>query len=474
MRKEKDALGELLISDDAYYGIQTERARKNMVSGHTISEHPTFIRSLAAIMKAAAFANLEIGALPKEEAMAIAKAADEVMNGEMASQFPLDVLQGGGGTSTNMNMNEVIANRANELLIGRKGYDRIHPNSHVNLGQSTNDVIPAAMKLTCFFELETIVSGLKALETSVKQKAEEFSDVVKIARTCLQDALPITLGQEFLGYLGLIQRHIAKTERVSKHCLAIPLGATAVGTGLGSFPGYCDAVIRHLSEILGLKLEQEDNLFDALQNADLYIDVSGVLKSLATGLSKIATDLRIMSSGPQAGLAEIFLPPVQPGSSIMPGKVNPVIPELVNQVCYQVCGNDFAITMAVEGGELDLNVWEPVIIKCLHESCTLLVKCMPLLAESCIDGIVPNRDRCNQYAESSLAASTVLASALGYEIGSKITVFAAKHGMTLKDAAVELGHLTVDEADKHLNNTTLTDPDRSALAVRELANKSRV
>lgn len=463
MRREKDSLGELFVPDDAYYGIQTERAIQNFpISGHPVGDYPRFIWCLAAIKKAAALANRDIGVLDDAVANAICRAADDIMNGKMKDQFPIDVFQGGGGTSTNMNINEVIANRANEILIGHKVYDRVHPNTHVNMCQSTNDVIPSAMKMTCYYHLQELLESIKVLEEVVSDKTTEFKDVVKIARTCLQDAVPITLGQEFSGYLSFLRRQADDIRRIADSCLQLPLGATAVGTELGTFPGYVDLVFQHLNKISGIPVVREQNFFDGLQNGDVYIHISATLKALATGLSKMASDLRLLSSGPRAGLSEIELPAVQPGSSIMPGKVNPVIPEMINQVCYQVCGNDFCITMAVEGGQLDLNVWELVILRCLMESCTLLSNSIPLFARKCVQGIKANLPTCQEYAESSISLSTVISTLFDYETGSKVAKYAWDKSVSVKDAAIEMGLLTPSEAEQLLNPMLLADQKQSA------------
>lgn len=469
-RTEHDSIGNLEVPADAYYGIQTERARRHFdVSGRTIGDHPVFIHAIAAIKKAAALANKEVGTLDPEAADAICAAADEVMQGKLSAEFPMDVFQGGGGTSANMNVNEVVANRANEILTGHKGYDRVHPNTHVNMGQSTNDVIPAAMHLAFHEYLTELAKSLEYLEGTLKQKTEEFKDVVTISRTCLQDAVPITLGQEFSGYSSFVQRHVALTKETARACLTLPLGATAVGTGLGAFAGYIDKVYPHLAEITASPVVKDENLFDGLQNSDAYLKVSGALKSVATGLGKMARDLRLLSSGPRSGFGEIELPAVQPGSSIMPGKINPVMPELINQICYQVCGNDVAITAAVEGGELDLNVWEPVIVKCVAESSTLLTRGIRLFTDHCVSGIKANENVCRKYAESSLAISTVASALFGYERGTEVAKTAFAHGISAKQATIDLGLLTPQEAETLMDPLMLTDYQRSGhiLAVRK-------
>lgn len=458
MRKEKDMLGELFLPDDVYYGVQTERAKRNFsISEQKISHYPKFIWCLAAIKKSAALANRKVGILEKEIVDAICTAADEIMNGKMDGQFPVDIFQGGGETSANMNVNEVIANRANEILTGHKGYDCVHPNNHVNMGQSTNDVIPSAVKMACYLYLLELHSAMGEFKAILRRKTREFKDVVMVARTCLQDAVPITMGQEFSGYLSFIRRQMQEVKKAAGTCLDIPLGATAVGTGIGIFPGYKEAIYRYLPKISGIPVRKEKNFFDGLQNGDVYIRISAVLKSLATGLSKMAGDLRLLSSGPRAGFGEIELPAAQPGSSIMPGKINPVIPEMIMQVCYQICGHDLSVTMAVEGGELDLNVWESLIMKCLFESCKLLTNSMRLFADRCIVGIKVNRETCLAHAEASIALVTALVPIFGYQTAVNVAQKALSEGATIKETVVEMGLLKTKEANELLNPMNLTD-----------------
>lgn len=464
MREERDSLGALCVPESAYYGIQAERARQNFaVSGHTIDELPIFIRCIAEIKKAAARANWKIGVLEQELCEAICEAADEIIQGKMKGHFPVDIFQGGGSTSTNMNVNEVIANRANEILTGKRGYCPVHPNTHVNMGQSTNDVIPAAIGLACYRYAEALEKSLWCLEDTLAGKVKEFSCVVKVSRTCIQDAVPITLGQEFSGYHAFVQRHLDLLQQMTFAApLELPLGGTASGTGLGVFPGYLRQVYLELKEITGIEVKQKENLFDGLQNGDGYIRLSAYLKSLATGLGKISRDLRLMSSGPRAGLQEIVLPAVQPGSSIMPGKINPVMPELMNQVCYQVCGNDTAVMMAAEGGELDLNVWEPVIIKNLTESFEILTGSIRLFAKLCVEGIKANVENCRAGAESTLANATVISAVFGYETGTQVAKEAYKTGKTVKEVAVSMGVLTEAEAEAMLDPLLLADVKQSS------------
>ncbi len=463
MFKEKDCLGELDVREDVYYGIQTERARNNFaISGTTCDDLPEFIKAVAEVKKAAALANCKIGALDEKICKAICAAADEIISGKMRGNFPVDVFQGGGSTSTNMNVNEVIAKRANEILTGRKGYDAVHPNTHVNRGQSTNDVIPTAIEITCYRYAVDLKKSLEHLTAAMARKVDEFKTVVKTSRTCLQDAVPITLGQEFSGYENFLRRHIKLLDELFfGKPLELTLGGTATGTGLSTFDGYQSEVFVQLREVTGIDVKQKENLFDGFQNGDDYIRISAYLKSLATGLGKIATDLRMMSSGPRCGLQEIFLPAVQPGSSIMPGKVNPVMPELVNQICYQVCGDDVAITMAVEGGELDLNVWEPVIIKNLTEQFKILTGGMIKFADLCIDGIKANVEKLRADAESTMANATVVSAILGYVKGTEIAQKAVAENKTVKQVVKELKLFDDAEIDKLFDTLMMTDSARS-------------
>nr|VFK37076.1 MAG: Aspartate ammonia-lyase [Candidatus Kentron sp. SD]VFK41141.1 MAG: Aspartate ammonia-lyase [Candidatus Kentron sp. SD] len=463
-RREKDALGELSIPSDVYYGIHAERGRRNFaVSRDTIGDWPNYLRCLAMLKKAAALTNAEIGAIEPSIADAICAAADEVINGRIAPRhFPVCVLQGGGGVSTHMNINEVLANRANEILTGRKGYDRVHPFDHVNRNQSTNDVVISGFRLAMHRELMDLIVALRILEDVLEEKTATYKDTVKLSRTCLQDAVPITLGQEFSAYLAPIRRGIRLLDKYAIQCLELPLGATAVGTGLGTSAGYRELISPHLADVSGLGVLKSSNFFDSLQNGDLFIQISGALKSIATSMSKMATDLRILSSG----AAELRLPAVQAGSSFMPGKVNPAIPELMNQIAYVVCGNDVAVTMAVEGGELNLNVWYSVIAKGLVESCQLLANAAPIFARRCIAGIEVDEALCRERAERTLAISSVIANLFGYEQGVEVSRFAQERKLSVGRAAVKLGLLSGSEADELFDPMTLTDADRSAEAIR--------
>lgn len=462
MRVEYDLLGKLAIPKEVYYGAQTERARLLCnPSKEKLYQYPEIITSIAAIKKAAAIAHRELKVLDSQIADAIVSACDEILDGGYLNQFIVDIFNGGGGVSIHMNLNEVIANRANEIITGEKGYDLVHPNTHVNMGQSTNDVLPSAMKIALYHNLKAVIRGVKPLRDITKIKSEEFVDIVKVSRTCIQDAVPITLGQTFSSYYSFFNRQVNELEKLLNDILFLPLGATAVGTGLGAYKGYKELAINELGKITGLDIKSEENLFDGLQNTDLYVKTSAALKALATGTSKIATDIRLMSSGPRSGFNEIEIASTQNGSSIMPGKVNPALPELMNMVCYQVCGNDVSITMASEGGELDLNVWESVIIINLLGSCKLLSKTMPVFAEKCVKTIKPNYEKCKHDAENSLALAVVVSAMFGYEKGSEVAKLASKQNSTIKEAAIKMGLLTSELADKVLDPLMLSDSEKS-------------
>lgn len=467
MRKDTDLLGSMMIPESAYYGIQTLRAVENFaVSGRSAADIPHLLYSIAAIKQAAAKANTKIGALDKEIANAIVQASKEVMEGALDEHFPIDIFQGGGGTSTNMNMNEVIANRANEIATGKISYDFVQPNTHVNMGQSTNDVIPASIKMTCRIHIKSLLAELEKLEQVLSEKTQVFANIIKLGRTCLQDAVPMTFGQQFSGYHSQVKRLKEILTIANESALALPLGATAVGTGLSTHEGYLEAVYQELREITGENYSPEENFFDGLQNGDFYLEISSQLKKLAAFLSKMATDFRIQGSGPRSGFNELIVPAVQPGSSIMPGKINPVIPELVNQVAYQVIGNDVAITMAVEGGELDLNVWEPIIIKALFESCTLLTNLIPIFINKCVKDLKVNEQVSQRYAEESTALATVIATLFGYQMGSSVAKAAHEKQCSVREVVLEKNILTPEQADYLLDPMIMTDPRKSAAAIK--------
>lgn len=443
-----------------YYGNQTRLAMGNFgISGQTIVEIPFFVPILIQIKKAAVWSNWQLGELDGEIASAIIQAADEIIANTNPDEFAIDIYQGGGGTSSNMNVNEVLANRANEIVTGQKGYDKIHPNDHVNKGQSTNDVIPTALKLTIYHCLKDLEKKVAQTISVIQKKEREFQSIVKLSRTCLQDALPITFGQYLSGYVASLKRQLKQIKVVREECLFVPLGATAVGTGLGANSKYKDKVLRVLGKQLKVKLQTEENLFDALQNADFWIMVSATLKSLASILHKISSDLRLLSSGPRSGFMEIRLPEVQAGSSIMPGKVNPAIPEMMMQVYFRVLGNDTSVSRACEG-ELDLNIWEMILLHTLTESINLLTKALPLFNEKCLKGLTVNENRCRQNVENSPALATVISLLSSYSQATKLVEEASKKNQTIKEASIASGFFTPKEADELLCPHLLTDPKK--------------
>lgn len=471
-RTERDCLGEMQISNDCYFGIQTHRMLKvSGVAGLPIVFFPDILRAMAKIKKAAALANAEIGALDPTIAQAMAQASDRVYSGEFDDQFPLDMWQGGGYTCFNMNVNEVIGNLANEILTGHKGQETVHPNTHVNMGQSTNDTIPSATHLAIVPRIDKLIQRLEELRKSFDQKAQDFSSIVKVGRTCWQDALPLTLGQEFSGYSSLIGRLIQKLRLVRPQCLEIIMGGSAVGTGLSSAPGYMEAFYKTLSKELGEEVRPFGNLFDGFQNADTIVSVSGIVKEVAASLSKISKDLRLMSSGPRAGFMEITLPSLSPGSSIMPGKINPTVPEMVIQVAHQVIGNDLAISLALEEGELDLQVWDATLYKCLFENLQIVTESVLILRRDCVDGIIANKERCLEEAEGSIALSTVIATIFGYPKGVEVAHYCEKHNCTVKEAVLKMNLLTEDEAASLLDPGLMAEPQRMAKAIKNFINK---
>lgn len=467
-RIERDCLGEMEIPDNCYYGIQTTRMMS--VSGCAnlpVSFFPDMHKALAQIKKAAARANSKIGAMNNDIAEAIAQACDEIIEGKFADQFPLDMWQGGGYTCVNMNINEVVGNRANEILTGKKGSDKVHPNTHVNMGQSTNDTIPSATHLGMIARFDELIRELELLSVSLRAKEKEFKDVVKVGRTCLQDALPLTLGQEFGGYASVIERLRNQAVSMRTGCFEIVMGGSAVGTGFSAEPGYMDAFYEEISKQYEQTITPMKDLFDGFQNPDFIVEVSGLVKKVAMTLSKISKDLRILGSGPRSGLMEINLPALSPGSSIMPGKINPTVPEMVIQISHQVTGNDVAISMAYDEGELDLNVWDATFYKCLFESFQLVNAELPILRKHCIDGITANKQRCEDEANASIALSTVVAAALGYPLGVKVAHYCEKNNVSVKEAVVQMGLMTSEEADKLVNPMLMANPEAAAQVVAE-------
>src|SRR5215218_6848806 len=422
VRVEHDLLGEREIPDDALYGVQTLRALENFpITGIALREFPSLIEALAAVKEAAALANAELGLLSPEVADVIVKAAREIRAGRHHEHFLVDMIQGGAGTSTNMNANEVIANRALELSGKPRGeYQFVHPNNHVNLSQSTNDVYPTAMKLALHSQIEGLALAMSELAASFLAKGDEFSPFIKMGRTQLQDAVPMTLGQEFTAFGRTILEDVQRLGEAQALIREINLGGTAIGTGITAPPGYAEAVRAHLSQITGLELITAPDLIEATADTGAFVQLSGVLKRCAVKISKICNDLRLLSSGPRAGFGEINLPPMQPGSSIMPGKVNPVIPEVVNQVCFDVIGGDVTVTLAAEAGQLQLNVFEPVIAFRLLAGISSLSNACRVLRERCIEGITPNPDRMRHFVEHSIGIATALVPVIGYDTSTAV------------------------------------------------------
>ncbi|NEU30744.1 aspartate ammonia-lyase [bacterium LRH843] len=457
-RTERDLIGEKQVPQDAYYGIQTMRAKENFpITGY---HAPTeLIRAFGYVKKAAAMANRDVGVLQQAIANAIILAADEIIAGTFHDQFIVDVIQGGAGTSFNMNANEVIANRAIELLGGKKGeYLRVSPNSHVNMAQSTNDVFPTAIRIASLRLADQLIKELKELIKALKVKEKEFDDVLKMGRTHLQDAVPIRMGQEFGAYRRALTRDLDRINDSIKLLFDINLGATAVGTGLNAKKEYIGKVAEHLAAITGYPFKTADDLVDATQNTDTYTALSSSLKILAINLSKIANDLRLMSSGPRTGLGEINLPPRQPGSSIMPGKVNPVMCEVVNQISFQVIGNDLTISLASEAGQLELNAMEPVLVFNLLQSLSILKNGINVFRQYAIEGLSANINHCRKMVEYSVGVITAINPHVGYEVASKIAKEAIQTGRPVREICLERGILSKEELDIILDPNEMTNP----------------
>ena len=459
-RVEHDSLGQREISDHVYYGVQTRRAMENFaISGVFVSNFEHLIEGLAFVKKAAALANYELGVLNEARRKAICDTCDELLDGKLHENFTVDMFQGGAGTSTNMNANEVIANRGLELLGFSKGeYTNLHPNDHVNCSQSTNDAYPTSIKLAALLSNRNLVRAMEELKVSLEQKAEEFSDVLKMGRTENQDAVPMTLGQEFSAYAMMIDSAVKALERAAYEFLDINMGATAIGTGINSPPGYANLVTQKLAEVSGFPVRRAKNLVEATQNAGTFVQMSATLKRAAVQISKICNDLRWLSSGPRCGLNEINLPAMQPGSSIMPGKVNPVIPELVSQVCYQVMGYDAVVSMAAEASELELCMAEPIIAYDLLHGMMILKNACVTLASRCISGIEANRDVCRGYVENSIGLVTALVPVIGYEESAAIAKEALKTGSSVYNLVMEKGLLSQSELEDILKPDNMTDP----------------
>ncbi len=450
MRIEKDSLGELPVPADADYGIHTARAVVNFpITGTKLRDFPELVQSLVMTKKAAALANLELGALKLETGKAIIAACDHLLVENKFKDFVVDMLQGGAGTSTNMNANEVIANVALRLMGKARGdYRSISPNDHVNLSQSTNDVYPTAVRLTMLRCCPELLAAQKALCESLMKKAVDFDPVIKVGRTQLMDAVPMRLGSEFRAFAVTVGEDIDRLREFSSLLREVNLGGTAIGTGINTPAHYPAAVVRCLSEVSGVELKTAGDLIEATSDMGAFVTFSGVLKRIAVKLSKICNDLRLLGSGPRAGLGEIKLPPVQAGSSIMPGKVNPVIPEVVNQIAYQVIGNDLTVTLAAEAGQLQLNAMEPVIVLNILQSMRMLTRGMGVLRERCIDGIEADEDRCRELLDRSLITVTALNPFIGYDAAARIAKLALASGRTIRDVALSEGAMTEAQLDE--------------------------
>lgn len=457
-RVEQDSIGTKDVPEDVYYGVQSLRAAENFhITG--LNMHPEIINSLAYIKKAAAITNCEVGILDKKRATAIVQACDEILSGKFHDDFIVDPIQGGAGTSLNMNANEVIANRAIEILGGKKGdYSIINPNDHVNCGQSTNDVIPTAGKMTSLRLLKNLKKELLRLHKALSEKAKEFNHVIKMGRTQMQDAVPIRLGQEFHAYSVAIMRDIRRMDKAMDEMCTLNMGGTAVGTGINADEAYLRRIVPNLVEVSDMEFVQAFDLIDATQNLDPFVAVSGAIKACAVTLSKIANDLRLMSSGPKAGFNEINLPAKQNGSSIMPGKVNPVIPEVVNQVAFNIIGNDVTITMAAEAGQLELNAFEPIVFYCLFQSIDTLAYAVQTFVDNCVKGITANETRCRYLVENSVGIITAICPHVGYQKAADIAKKALKTGESVRTLILEEKLLTEAELEEILDPVHMTEP----------------
>lgn len=455
MRRESDSIGILEVPDDAYYGVQSLRGHENFqISGIKMSK--TFIENITKIKKVAAKVNGQYGYIKKNIADAIITASEEVLQGKMQDDFITDAIQGGAGTSVNMNVNEVLANRATEILGGAKGEYICHPNDHVNCSQSTNDVIPTAGKLTVLDLSDKFLEKLEILIAELENKAKEFDGIIKMGRTQLADAVPIRLGQEFHAYASALKRDCNRIKEDLKEMHIVNLGGTAIGTAVNVGKEYLNHVVSELAKETNRELIKADDLIDCTQNVDCFVSVSGSLKACAVNLSKMSNDLRLMSSGPKTGLAEITLPAKQNGSSIMPGKINPVIPEVVSQVAFLVIGNDMTIAMAAEGGQLELNAFEPVIFYKLFESLTCLANAVHTLTINCVVGIVANREHCEQLVYGSVGVVTALCPYLGYKKSAELAKEALKKNVPVKDLILEYGLMDKEQLDKILDPYAMT------------------
>lgn len=455
-RTDTDSLGSRELPKGALYGVATLRGQENFdISFHKLGDAPELLKALARIKHAAAAANRDIGVLPADIANAIISASLEVEQGLHADQFIVDLLEGSGGTSINMNVNEVLANRALQIIGAEPGdYGRIHPNDHVNTGQSTNDVLPAAVKLAIHEKSASLLAALEHLAVALEERAVAFHDVLRIGRTCMQAAQPMRLGQAFGGYAASIRRLVAKLSEVRDEMLVLPLGGTAIGTGLGSAPGYRKAVYQHLKQVVGADVRPGEDMFDAMQNADAFARVSSEIRICAEVIGKISSDLIILSSGPNSGVGELRLPSVQPGSSIMPGKVNPVLPMMMQQVAFAVVGNDAAVSLAALQGQLEINHFEPVIASRMFDSIELLAKSTRIFADKCIAGIEADKDQSLKNLMQSSALATVFVPKLGYAAVSKLVQASLAEQRPFIDLAIERKLLTHDEVLKVVRDST--------------------
>jgi aspartate ammonia-lyase len=460
-RIEHDLLGDLAVPADAYYGVQTARALENFkISGVQLRLYPNFIKGLAMVKLAAARANFETDGFSKEVLAGIEGASQELIDGKLHDQFLLDVLQGGAGTSTNMNANEVIANRALELMGHKKGeYKYCDPHDHVNRSQSTNDSYPTSMHIGLLLGNTEIIASFKELIAAFRAKGEEFNHILKMGRTQLQDAVPMTLGQEFDAFAETLEDEITALQNIEKVLCEVSMGGTAIGTGLNAPEGYAEKCTAHLATVTGMPIKMARNLVEATQDTQAFVLYSSVLKSLAIKLAKVGNDLRLLSSGPRCGLHEINLPATQPGSSIMPGKVNPVIPEVTNMVAYRVIGNDLVVTLSAEGGQLQLNAFEPVIAAVLFESQVMFVNAARTLREHCVEGITANEDVCKHYVESSIGTVTALNPVIGYDKATELAAEAMRTGEGIIALIREKHMLTDEQIEEILNPAALTGQD---------------
>ena len=458
MRKEHDFLGTMNVPDDVYYGVQTMRAVKNFhITGERLD--PDFIKALATVKKAAALANMETGRLNAIVGKALTRAADEIIDGQWLDQFPVDPIQGGAGTSINMNMNEVLCNRALEILGKPKGrYDIISPNNHANMAQSTNDVFPTSIKVCLAAKGKALASTLRTLEFWLDEKTDEFRNVLKMGRTHLQDAVPITLGQEMAAYASAVRRARRRIETSLDDVHVVNMGGTAVGTGLNAEPEYSKLAAAKLSELTGEMFVTARNMIDATNNTDVFADVSGSMKSAALVLIKMANDIRLMASGPRCGLHELNVPPRQPGSSIMPGKVNPVIAEVLDQTCYQVIGNDMAITLGVENGQFELNVMEPVMAFNLFHSMDYLTNAVQTFVDYLLKDLQANTEGCRHWVDRSVGVITALLPHIGYEEAAMLAKEAYSTGRPVRDIILAHGTLTKEQLDVILSPQEMTKP----------------